>query len=188
MENKTILRKALAAQRREAFESNSQVGEKLAEVFLCDGPEIPSDRVLAAYWPIRTEIDTRPLMVRLLTAGVQLALPFAPDRLGHLNFKRYDGGPPLGRDAWDIPAPAANAPILRPNIVLAPVLGFDAAGGRIGYGAGLFDRALNRLRASGPVLAVGLAFACQEVEEIPREPHDAVLDWVVTEEGVKVRP
>ncbi len=186
MTTKAELRKTLAARRKHAVRENA--GERLADVFLEHGPKIPNGTIVAGFWPIRSEIDVRVLMERLQSAGAQLALPRAPDRLGQINFHHYDGGTPPGADAWGIPAPMPDAPVLRPQVVLVPLLGFDAKGGRIGYGAGIYDQALNRLRASGLVLAVGLAFSCQEVDEVPVEPHDAVLDWVITEEGVRVRP
>jgi 5-formyltetrahydrofolate cyclo-ligase len=188
VDNKAALRKALAARRRDAFEKDGHAGERLRDVFLRDGPEVPTGAVVSGFWPFGTEIDVRPLMEHLRGAGAILALPHAPDRLGHLDFRRYDGGSPAAKDAWGMPAPAADAERLRPAIVLTPLLGFDRVGGRIGYGAGLYDRALKRLRDEGPVLAVGLCFASQEVGEIPREPHDELLDWVITEEGVKLRP
>lgn len=188
MEDKAALRKTLSAKRREAFEADGGAGEKLADAFFSEGPKVTPGMTVSGYWPFRTEIDVRPLMERLRGLGATLALPHAPDRLGHLDFRRYDGGPPRGIDAWGMPAPAGDAPIMRPDLVLTPLLGFDASGGRIGYGAALYDGALRRLRAEGPVVAVGVAFAAQEVSEIPREAHDEPLDWVITEKGVKVRP
>jgi len=188
VKDKAELRKTLAARRQVAFEADGDAGARLAQVFQNHGPPVAKGAVVAGFWPIKTEIDVRPLMEHLRGAGAQLALPYAPDRLGGLDFKRYDGGPPRGVDAWGIPAPAKNAQVLRPDIVLVPLLGFDRQGGRIGYGAGLYDRALTQLRQGGAVSAIGVGYAVQEVGEIPREAHDALLDWVITEEGVKLRP
>ena len=77
--------------------------------------------------------------------------------------------------------PSADKPELTPGVVLAPLLAFDRSGYRLGYGGGFYDRTLERLRADGPVLAVGLAYAAQEVPEVPRDPNDKRLDWIVTE-------
>ncbi len=188
MNTKAELRKDLAARRLEAAGKIDAAGERLAEVFLDYGPQIPDKSIMAGYWPIRSEIDVRPLMERLRAAGVGLALPAAQDRLGGLVFRRYEGGTPPAKDAWGIPAPAATAPIVRPHVVLVPLLGFDTGGGRLGYGAGIYDGALNRLRASGPVVAIGVGFGCQQVKKVPHEAHDALLDWVITDQGVRVRP
>jgi len=187
LEDKSDLRKTLAARRQAAFEADGDAGAHLAQAFQTDGPPVPKGVVVAGFWPIKTEVDVRPLMDHLRGLGAQLALPNAPDRLGGLDFRRYDGGPPEAVDAWAIPAPAKDAKVLRPDIVLVPLLGFDRHGGRIGYGAGLYDRALTQLRQGGTVIAVGVGYAAQEVDEIPREAHDALLDWVITEEGVKLR-
>lgn len=192
MEDKATLRKTLMERRREAFKADlaagGEAGARLADHFFREGPKVPDGAVVAGFWPFRTEIDVRPLMERLRTKGAQITLPHAPDRLGHLDFRRYDGGPPRAMDAWGLPAPELSAPVLRPDIVLAPLLGFDRKGARIGYGAALYDGALTTLRQTGTVVAVGVGFAVQEVDVIPREAHDALLDWIITEEGVKLRP
>jgi len=192
LDDKATLRKALTERRREAFKADlaagGEAGAQLADHFFREGPKVPDGAVVAGFWPFRTEIDVRPLMERLHAKGAQIALPHAPDRLGHMDFRRYDGGPPRAMDAWGLPAPELSAPVLRPDVVLAPLLGFDRKGGRIGYGAALYDRALTALRENGTVVAVGVGFAAQEVDVIPREAHDALLDWIITEEGVKLRP
>jgi len=187
VKDKADLRKTLAARRHAAFKADGDASARLAKIFLNDGPLVPKGAVVAGFWPIKTEIDVRPLMDHLRGLGAQLALPYAPDRLGALDFRRYDGGPPVAVDAWGIPSPAKDAPVLRPEIVLVPLLGFDRHGARIGYGAGLYDRALTQLRQGGDVLAIGVGYEAQEVDEIPREAHDALLDCVITEEGVKLR-
>ena len=154
-----------------------------------DGPEVAEGMVVAGIWPIRTEIDIRGLMGQLAAAGAKLALPHAPDREGRLDFRQYDGGKPPEMDAWGIPSPSKDALILLPDLVLVPLLGFDRRGGRLGYGAGLYDRALARVKAQKRrVVTVGVGFAEQEVDDVPREEHDVLLDWVITEEGVVVRP
>jgi 5-formyltetrahydrofolate cyclo-ligase len=74
---------------------------------------------------------------------------------------------------------------VRPDVLLVPLLGFDAEGWRLGYGGGYYDRSLQALRASGAALAVGFGYAAQEVERLPREPFDERLDWIVTELGAR---
>jgi len=187
--NKTNLRKDLAARRTIAAEANADAGKTVADIFFAEGPSISEGMIIAGVWPIRTEIDIRGLMERLRDAGATITLPHAPDRAGALDFRLYDGGTPPAMDAWGIPAPLRTAPVLLPDLVLVPLLGFDLEGGRLGYGAGLYDRTLERLRAQKRrVVTVGVGFAVQEVAKVPREDHDVKLDWVITEEGVKVRP
>ncbi len=144
--------------------------------------------VVAGYWPIGSEIDSRPLMAALREKGAMVLLPRAQKNAAVMTFHLWGDAAPASRDGMGIPAPSADAEVLRPDLVLVPLLGFDKRGGRIGYGKGFYDRCFAQLRREGSVTAVGLAYAAQEVDEVPREAHDALLDWVITEEGVKARP
>lgn len=186
--DKAALRQSFAAAREDAAQSGDEAARRLALIFLGEGPEVRPGQVVAGYWPIRTEIDVRPLMDQLLARGITLALPSAKHRDGTLLFGSYEGGIPPARDVWGIPAPDMGADELVPDVVLVPGLGFDVAGHRLGYGAGNYDRALAGLRESGTVTAVGVGFDAQVVEKLPREDHDMVLDWVVTPGGVAKRP
>ena len=100
-----------------------------------------------------------------------------------LDFRAYDFGDRLAPDAYNIASPTAAAPVVRPDLVITPLLAFDRRGGRMGQGGGHYDRTLARLRAHGPVFVLGLAHAGQEVAEIPAEPHDQRLDAILTEKG-----
>jgi 5-formyltetrahydrofolate cyclo-ligase len=88
---------------------------------------------------------------------------------------------PLEPDAFGVPAPQPVMPAMTPELVIAPVLGFDRRGGRLGQGGGHYDRTLANLRARAPVFVIGLAFSGQEVSELPLEPHDQRLDAILTE-------
>ena len=94
-------------------------------------------------------------------------------------------GDPPRTNAFGIQEPPGDAPAFAPAAVLVPVLAFDAEGFRLGYGGGYYDRTLAELRNRGDVLAIGIAYAGQETEPLPREPHDQKLDMVVTEHGVR---
>lgn len=154
----------------------------LARRFLA-GPLPAPGGAVALYWPDDGEIDTRPLAAALADRGVPLALP-ARDGDG-LVFRAWDPRVPPVPGPWGIPGPPAEAPALRPAVVLCPVVAFDRAGFRLGRGGGHYDRALAAL---GPgTRAVGLAFAGQEVERVPREPHDRPLGLVLTDRET-VRP
>lgn len=138
--------------------------------------------IIAGYSPIRGEIDPFPLMRQLAVKGAQLALPAIVARDAPLVFRAWNAETPLVRGAYGILEPAADAEQLMPDILLVPLAAFDRAGQRIGYGAGYYDRSLAQLRDVKPVIAVGIAFAVQEIEAIAALPHDVPLDYVLTED------
>jgi 5-formyltetrahydrofolate cyclo-ligase len=146
---------------------------------------LASAGVVAGYLPVGSEIDPAPVLRRFAAAGARLALPavIAPDR--PMAFRLWREGDPLTPDVLGVPAPTSQAGEVRPDIVIAPVLAFDARGGRLGQGGGCFDRTLARLREEGPLTVVGLAFAGQGVGEVPREAHDQALDATLTESGYR---
>ena len=136
--------------------------------------------VVAAYWPMSHEFDCRPLMGYLHEAGYRLVLPTV---LGGrvLSFRSWSHGLTLEPDTMNMPSPAASAETVTPDIVIVPLLAFTRRGDRIGYGGGYYDATIRDLRQAGPVLAAGLAYAAQEIDDLPTEPHDEKLDWMVTE-------
>jgi 5-formyltetrahydrofolate cyclo-ligase len=136
--------------------------------------------VVAGYWPLGTEIDPRPLMAMLKERGAQLALPYMATRDASCVFRGWRLGDDMRPDAFGMLAPVESAPSVTPTLVLTPLLAFDRRGGRLGQGGGHYDRIFAELKPKGAI-AVGLAFAAQEVERVPSGPLDAKLDWVVTE-------
>ena len=147
-------------------------------------PDLFRFRCAAGYRPIRGEIDPAPLMAALAARGVALCLPSArPGQV--LGFRRWSPGEALNRGGYGIEEPRDDAPLATPDLIIVPLAAFDAAGHRLGYGAGHFDRTLEALRLSGPVFALGLAYAEQEVAAVPAEPHDQKLDAVLTEKGYR---
>lgn len=137
---------------------------------------------VAGYWPMRGEADPRPAM---LGHDGPLCLPVVLAPATPLIFRRWREGDPLeggGLGTWH---PPDSAEALRPDVVIVPLAGFDAAGGRLGYGGGFYDRTLEVLRGSGSVVAAGLAFDAQEVGLIPVEVTDQPLDLIVTESGLR---
>lgn len=148
--------------------------------------QLPSVPVVAAYLPLGSEVDPRPIMQRLSERGVCIAVPAIVD--GDLQFRELceDGGA-LEPQGFGTHAPGASARALEPEVLLVPLLAFDGRCARIGYGKGFYDRAIARLRASHPrLLTIGLAFDAQEVEEVPIDARDRFLDRIVTESGVRV--
>lgn len=142
--------------------------------------------IVAAYWPLRSEADPRPLARALQAGGAALALPVVEGEA--MRFRAWSGGErdlePAGFGAL---GPGASAPWVEPTLLLMPLLGFDATGQRLGWGKGYYDRFLAGVAAgTARPLAVGIAFACQQVAAIPSEPHDVRLDAVLTEQGLLV--
>lgn len=147
---------------------------------------LTSFRTIGGYHPLGGELAPAPLMARFAAAGAILALPAAVDRASPLAFRVP--AEPLVPDAFGIPAPPPSARAVTPDLVIVPILAFDRRGGRLGQGAGCYDRTLAALRAGGPLFVLGLAYAGQEVASVPAEPHDQTLDAILTEEGyIEVR-
>lgn len=136
--------------------------------------------VAAFCWPIKHEPDIRALLTVWAEAGVRSALPVVVGEGQPLAFREWTPTTPLAPDRYGIPTPTGGA-WLTPDLILLPLNGFDAAGYRLGYGGGYFDRTLAAL-APRP-LAVGVGFEINRVDSIRPEAHDQRLDWIVTEEG-----
>ena len=148
-------------------------------------------RIVAAYRPQGSELDPLPVLEAILGFDPGFATPVLPvalDKTSPLSFRHWNPQDRLVPDAFGIPSPPASAPLLVPNLVIAPMLAFDRKGGRLGQGAGHYDRTLANLRKVRPVFMLGLAFAGQELDAIPQERHDQRLDAILTEtEYIEVR-
>lgn len=137
--------------------------------------------IVAVYWPIRSELNTRPLIDALAAAGLRVTLPVM-HRVRHpLVFRDFTPGDALLKGPYGLSEPAEDRQARDPDIIFAPLAAFDRACRRIGYGGGIYDATLAQLRARKPIIAIGLAYSSQEVERIPTEPHDQLLDFVLTE-------
>jgi 5-formyltetrahydrofolate cyclo-ligase len=140
--------------------------------------------VVSGFMPLKSEINPLPLMQKLAAAGASLALPKIADRGKPLIMRAWRWDEPLDKGQWGIREPKAEAAEVEPDVLLVPLLAFDRAGHRIGYGAGYYDLTIAQLRVRKPITAVGLAFAAQEIPLIPATPRDARLDLVLTEREV----
>ena len=145
---------------------------------------ITAGSVVSGYSPIRSEIDPVPLMRALAAQGARLALPAVMARGKSLAFRAWSAGDRLMLGPLGILEPSPAAAELIPDIMLVPLAAFDRAGHRIGYGAGHYDYTLAHLRKLKPIVAIGIAFAVQEIEAVPALPHDVALDYVLTEAQV----
>ncbi|WP_265517885.1 5-formyltetrahydrofolate cyclo-ligase [Nitratireductor luteus] len=141
--------------------------------------------VVSGFWPMRSEVDTRPLMAALRDRGAQLCLPAILDRTTII-FREMVRGAPMLDMGFGTQGPGTEAQELTPDLMLVPLAAFDARGHRIGYGAGYYDRAIARIQAAGgsPRL-IGIAFDVQEVAEVPEEPHDVIIPEILTESGLR---
>ncbi len=137
--------------------------------------------VVAGYSPIGDEIDPTPLLETFYCEQVRVVLPRVEGRSEPLRFRAFSPGDELEVGAFGVKAPSTKAALLRPSLVLIPLLAFDEAGRRLGYGGGFYDRTLASLREEGSVVAIGLAFEAQKVRRVPTDRHDQLLDWVITE-------
>ena len=152
-----------------------------------DFPDLQGITPVGGYWPIRSEVDSRPLMEALLDRGQDVALSQIIHP--HLSWRLWQPGDVLIKGGFGVREPGPDAPEVFPSALLVPLVAFDRRGGRVGYGKGHFDRAIAALEAKHPVLTIGLAYAVQEIDRVPVEPHDRMLDVIVTEsELIRTKP
>jgi 5-formyltetrahydrofolate cyclo-ligase len=166
----------LAADRRAG--ADPALGEALVAHLLADLPP-PAGIAVAGYWPIRDEIDIRPLLLELHRRGHAIGLPVTPPRGYPLDFRRWTPGAAMMPGRFGTVHPDGEP--LVPGLVLVPLLAFDRRCFRLGYGGGYYDRTLAALPGA---TAIGCAYALQEVKDVPVEPHDIRLHAIATERGV----
>ncbi|HJS61442.1 MAG TPA: 5-formyltetrahydrofolate cyclo-ligase [Pseudolabrys sp.] len=145
---------------------------------------VTTGMIVSGFSPMKTEINPLPLMRKAVQLGARLALPAIAGRGKPLIMRAYAFGDELARGQWGIREPKADAPEVTPDILIVPLAAFDRAGHRIGYGAGYYDMTINALRAKKKVIAMGIAFAAQEITFVPATERDARLDFVLTEREV----
>jgi 5-formyltetrahydrofolate cyclo-ligase len=179
-DQKTKLRREAAA-RREALPAEARKTAAEAIAARAFPLAIKPGTIVSGFMPLKSEINPLPLMKTLAEAGATLALPKIAGRGQPLIMRAWSWGGPLDAGQWGIREPKADYPEVEPDILLVPLLAFDRAGRRIGYGAGYYDMTIARLRSLKTVTAVGIAFAGQEVPTVPATERDARLDLVLTE-------
>lgn len=175
MPTKPEFRRVLGALRREAHAA----GQGNACDRLLAALEPHRGRPVSGYWPMGTEIDPRPALEALARHG-PVGLPVVEGPGRPLAFRLWRPGDPLEPGGFGTSVPVSGDSMV-PEVLIVPLLAFDGRGHRLGYGGGFYDRTLAALRARGPVLAAGFAFAVQRVEALPAEPTDEPLDLIVTE-------
>ncbi|MEL6609488.1 MAG: 5-formyltetrahydrofolate cyclo-ligase [Pseudomonadota bacterium] len=177
---KQAARKAAFARRKAAFEARTPGQSAILSEVLAGHRGVP----VAGYMPINTEIDPRPAMAEASAHG-DVAIPVITGAGQPLRFALWEPEMALVEGAFKAMIPADPVWCV-PEIIVVPLVAFDRAGGRLGYGGGFYDRTLEGLRAQGPVLAIGFAFAAQEAADLPLEATDQPLDMIVTETGTLI--
>ena len=139
------------------------------------------NNIVSAFHSFGTEISTFELFDKLVAEGWITALPVVVAKNTPLVFRQWAPGDALVLGRWDIQVPPEEAPEVLPDVLLVPLLAFDREGFRLGYGGGFYDRTLEKLRAIKKVTAIGIAYAGQEMDTVPRDGFDQRLDWIMTE-------
>lgn len=170
-------RRAAAAVRAQAHAA----GQGAAAVHLAGLLGTLGGGVLAGYMPMRSEIDPLPAMA---AHADPVCVPVIVARDAPLRFRQWEEDAPLEKGMFGAMIPVSGEWLV-PDLVIVPLLAFDARGYRLGYGGGFYDRTLESLRAARPTVAIGFAFSAQEVAAVPIEPTDQRLDWIVTERGAR---
>lgn len=182
----TALRKSwrqrlLSARLAVHVRERQQLGVRTA-ARLVDDLQLDRYPVLGFYWPIRGEIDLRDVAARHIARGGIAALPVVTEKNAPVEFWRWQPGAQMGVGFWNIPVPAEREAVV-PDALLIPLVGFDAAGYRLGYGGGYYDRTL-ATRHPLP-LRVGVGYADAELTTIHPQPHDIPMNIIVTEKRVR---
>ena len=172
-----LIARRLAIPRGERARCSEAIAARLAPLLSRRG----GPRAVGFYWPFRGEHDPRPLMRALRAMGLRPLLPALVERARPLEFREWWPGIRMTRGVWNIPVPAEGAAVL-PDAVVAPLVGFDDRGYRLGCGGGYYDRTLAAL--PDRPFAVGVGFELARMETIRPQPHDVPMDLLVTERTV----
>lgn len=181
---KAEARKVATRARKAAHEAIGDSAARLIAAHRFPILPTPGCSVVSAFSPYKSEIDTRTLLGTLAGDGWTTALPIVIALGEPLVFRRWLPGQPTVPGVWDIPRPTDDVPVVEPDVLLVPMLAFDRQGYRLGYGGGFYDRTLETLRLKKKIVAIGVAYAAQEVDTVVRGAHDQPLDYVMTEKEV----
>ncbi len=177
---KQAARKAAMAQRKEVHGAAKGAGEAAALHVLAWLETQPKLHIISGYMPIHTELDILPAMHALHKKGYALCVPVIMGKAMPLKFSAWTPDTKMIKGEFGAMVPE-NSHWLRPELLLCPMLAFDATGQRMGYGGGFYDRTIAAL---APVRTLGFAYAAQQVAHLPTEPTDMPLEGIITEKGL----
>ena len=182
-QEKKLLRDHVRDWRKSTHAEISDAAERVSKNFFefIDGD---LSAVVAGYWAVGSEMSIEPILNRLCAEGVICALPVVVGRGVPLAFRRWYPGQELGYGPLGTRQPLADAAVVVPQLVLTPLLAFDTTGHRLGQGGGFYDRTLEKLHTQADVMAIGIAYAAQQVDHVPHGPTDVKLDAVITEQEI----
>jgi 5-formyltetrahydrofolate cyclo-ligase len=183
IEAKAALRRAAGVSRDRL--ATREAAEAVARHVLASGL-IPTGAKVSAYLAMGSELDPAPSIAALAARGHPVLMPVVTPRGQPLLFRHWRPGDRLVKGPLGTQMPHPDAPADEPEVLLVPLLAFDAEGYRLGYGGGYYDRTLRALRARWNITAIGLAYAGQEVTSVPHEAYDERLDAVATELGLRM--
>lgn len=159
-----------------------EVNERLLSFFR--SLNIPTDRIIAGYLALEAELNITPLLETLFEEGYRICLPVVVDPTQSLIFRQWSPGDLLINDSMGIPAPAADASVVDPDVLLIPLLAFDEQGNRLGQGMGHYDMTMTLLSAKKPVLAIGMAYEGQKISPMPTYSTDYPMDVIITDQKI----
>jgi 5-formyltetrahydrofolate cyclo-ligase len=186
-DKKTALRNEASRVRKKAFAATPDAGARLASNIAAHATELNLEgglKIVSAFWSMGSEIDTAPLLEMLLAAGHTVGLPVVVRNAEPLVFRKWKYGDALIDGGFGTSIPSPDAAEVTPEILIVPLLAYDDTGYRLGYGGGFYDRTLENLSREFKPVTIGIAFAAQRVDNVPRDQHDRCLDWIATEEGL----
>jgi 5-formyltetrahydrofolate cyclo-ligase len=180
-----LKRRCRAQANKARVEAHASAGETAGLVLAQAGLPFERDQaeVVSGFFPFKNEITVLPLLAKLASEGWTTSLPVVLGEGQALQFRAWMPGEPTRPGVWDIPVPVDAAAEVQPDVLLVPMLAFDRRGYRLGYGGGYYDRTLAGLRAKKAIVAIGIAYSGQEIDEVPHGNWDEPLDWIVTERG-----
>jgi 5-formyltetrahydrofolate cyclo-ligase len=143
-----------------------------------------SGKLIGFYWPFKGEFDARPVLTALRDRGIRLALPVVVEKAQPLQFREWWPGIPMSRGVWNIPIPAEGETVI-PDVLIAPLVGFDSSGFRLGYGGGFYDRTIAHCQVKP--LIIGIGFELGRLPTIYPQAHDIAMDLIVTENSYCAR-